>query len=191
MAFRNYPVLHPWHSLDVGDNPPELLNAVIEVPANSKVKYELDKRSGLIMVDRILYGPFRYPTNYGFIPQSYCDDGDPLDILVYCQEPLVPRCLAPARVIGAMGMIDQGEGDDKIIAVLDSDPAFKGVDDVSQMPAYLLEELKEFFTVYKQLEKKEVEVKEIVGRQEALKLVTESLELYKKHAEELRAKDIG
>lgn len=191
MSFRNYPVLHPWHSLNVGDNPPELVNAVIEVPADSKVKYELDKQSGLIMVDRILYGPFRYPANYGFIPQSYCDDGDPLDILVYCQEALVPRCLAPSRVIGAMGMIDQGEGDDKIIAVLDSDPAFKGVNDVSDLPSYLLDELKEFFTVYKHLEKKEVEVKDIVGRDAALKLVSDALELYQKSGDELRAKDMG
>ncbi len=189
MIFRNYPVLHPWHSQEIGENPPEFLNAVIEIPKDSKVKYELDKRSGFIKVDRVLYGPYVYPANYGFIPQTYCDDGDPLDIMVYCQQPIYPRTIAPARVIGGLKMFDQGQGDDKIFAVMEGDPAYKGIRDISQMPDYLLQELKEFFTNYKNLEKKEVEVIDFYGREQALEAVSSALALYREKAEELQKKD--
>ena len=187
--FRNYPILHPWHSLDVGENAPKVVNAVIEIPEGSKVKYELDKRSGLIKVDRILYGAVFYPANYGFIPQTYCDDGDPLDILVFCQEPLYPRSIVEAKVLGCMGMVDGGEADDKIIAVMTGDPAFTDFNDIHELPDYLLHELKKFFEDYKKLENKEVNVDDFVGKEEALKIVQESLEAYDKISDKLRAKD--
>ncbi|MES0491451.1 MAG: inorganic diphosphatase [Leptospirales bacterium] len=190
MEFRSYPVLHPWHSLDVGKDAPKVVNGVIEIPQGSKVKYELDKKSGLIVVDRILYGSYTYPANYGFIPQSYCEDGDPLDIVLFAQEPFYPRSIAACRVIGAMEMIDDGESDDKIIAVFPGDPAYRDVYDLSEFPEMKLQELKQFFLVYKNLEKKVVEVKDFVGSAEAQKLVADSMELYKSKADELRAKDI-
>jgi len=190
MEFRSYPVLHPWHSLDVGENAPELVNGLIEIPQGSKVKYELDKKSGLIVVDRILYGSYTYPANYGFIPQSYCEDGDPLDIVVISQEAFYPRSIVECRVVGAMGMIDEGEPDDKILAVYPGDPLYRDVKDISDLAETKLAEIKQFFVVYKNLEKKIVEVKDFVGKKEAQELVTISLELYKEKAEELRAKDI-
>lgn len=188
MAYQDYPVLHPWHSLSVGKNPPEFINGVMEITAGSRVKYEIDKKSGLIFVDRILYGPTFYPQNYGFIPQSYCDDKDPLDIIIFATEPLVPRCVAPCRVIGAMEMIDGGEIDDKIIAVLEADPAYKNVKDVFELPEAKLNELKEFFSIYKRLEKKTVEVKEFIKKEGALKLVSDALALYDEHRIKLQEK---
>src|SRR3990167_6441114 len=109
--------MHPWHEVDIGEDSPKIVTAVIEVPKGSKIKYELDKKSGLIKVDRILFSSVHYPANYGFIPQSYCDDNDPLDILVLGQEPVAPLTIMSAKPIGVMKMRDQGEADDKIIAV--------------------------------------------------------------------------
>jgi len=190
MTFRSYPVLHPWHSLDVGENAPEIVNMVVEIPRGSKVKYELDKKSGLIVVDRILYGSYMYPANYGFIPQSYCEDGDPLDILLITTEPFYPRSIASCKIIGAMGMVDDGDPDDKIISVFPGDPEYKDVHDISDLPESRLNELKQFFQVYKNLENKEVKVSDFVGREEAVKIVGNSLKMYQGKAEELRAKDI-
>ena len=190
MTFRDYPILHPWHSLPVGDKVPEIVNAIIEIPMGSKVKYELDKRSGLIKVDRILYGAVFYPANYGFIPQTYCEDKDPLDILVLCQEPVYPRSITEARVIGSMGMTDGGDADDKVIAVMTGDPAFRDYSDITQLPEYLLRELKRFFEEYKKLEKtKDVAVEDFVGREAAMEVVSSAVELYKKNAAKLQAED--
>ena len=190
MKFRNYPIMHPWHSLEIGKDAPEVVNAVIEIPMGSKVKYELDKRSGLIRVDRILYGAVFYPANYGFIPQTYCEDKDPLDILVFCQEPLYPRSIVESRVIGSMAMVDDGAADDKIIAVMTGDPAFMDYDDISQLPEFLLNELRKFFEDYKKLEKnKEVAVEDFVGRADAQRVVKESMDIYAEYADELQAKD--
>jgi len=189
MQFRNYPILHPWHSLDYGADAPEVVNAVIEIPMGSKVKYELDKRSGLIRVDRILYGAVHYPANYGFIPQTYCEDRDPLDILVICQEGVFPRSIIEARVIGLMGMRDGGDADDKIIAVHTSDPAYKHITDISELPDFIRNELKKFFEDYKTLEHKTVAVEDFSGADVARKIVQDALTLYKQHAEELQAKD--
>ncbi len=187
--YKNFPTFHPWHSLSPGKNSPSTVNAVIEIPRGSKVKYELDKKSGLVIVDRILYGAVYYPANYGFIPQTYCEDHDPLDILVLCQEQVVPRCIIEAKVIGCMRMVDQGEADDKIIAVHISDPAFAHYNDVSELPQYMRHELKKFFEEYKQLENKTVAVEDFIGRDEAIKVVNAALKLYEDNAERLQAKD--
>jgi len=188
MTFRDYPILHPWHSLDAGKKIPERINAVIEIPMGSKVKYELDKRSGLIKVDRILYGAVFYPANYGFIPQTYCEDNDPLDVLVLCQEPVYPRSIMEGRVIGAMAMTDDGDADDKIIAVHTTDPAYMNYTDIGQLPVYLLKELKKFFAEYKNLEKgKDVAVDEFSGRLDAQKIVKDAIDSYKKESKRLQA----
>jgi inorganic pyrophosphatase len=117
-------IVHPWHGIEPGKRAPEIVDCIIEVPRGSRNKYELDKTSGLLRLDRVLYSAVFYPANYGFIPQTYCDDQDPLDILVLGQEPVVPMCILTARPIGVMQMIDQDEEDDKIIAVHEHDPAF-------------------------------------------------------------------
>ncbi len=187
MKYKSYPTFHPWHSLDIGENAPEIVNAMIEIPMGSKVKYELDKTSGLIKVDRILYGAVYYPANYGFIPQTYCDDNDPLDILVLCQEAVYPRSIMEAKVIGSMAMIDGGAEDDKIIAVTTSDPAFAHYSDISQLPEFMLAELKKFFEDYKKLEKKEVKIEDFMGRIDAVRTVKAALKMYVDNAEELRA----
>jgi len=191
MAFKHYPQMHLWHSLEVGSGAPAVVNAVIEITKGSKVKYELDKKSGLIMVDRILYGPFAYPENYGFIPKTYCEDGDPLDMVLICNEPLYPRTLAECRVIGAMEMLDNGEMDDKIIGVLTKDPFYKKIQDISDLPSVLLDELKEFFQIYKNLEKKSVQVKDFYNKEKAQQLVKDALLLYEKHSEDLVQKDLS
>ena len=118
-------MLHPWHGVSRGENAPDVITAIIEVPKGSQTKYELDKLSGLLKVDRILYSAVHYPANYGFIPQSYCEDNDPLDVLVLCQETVLPLSMMRVRPIGVMKMIDQGEADDKIIAVHVDDPEFE------------------------------------------------------------------
>jgi len=185
--YKSYPILHPWHSLDYGDRAPEIVNAVIEIPKGSKVKYELDKKSGLIRVDRILYGAVYYPANYGFIPQTYCEDQDPLDILVLCQEPVYPRSIIEARVIGSMGMIDQGLADDKIISVHTEDPAFKDYTDIGQLPEFHLKELKRFFEDYKKLENKKTAVEDFSGRFDAQRIVKDAINLYTDNSEKLQA----
>lgn len=169
---------NPWHSLDIGEKAPETVNAMIEIPMGSKVKYELDKKSGLMKVDRILYGAVYYPANYGFIPRTYCEDKDPLDILVLCQEAVQPRTIMEAKIIGSMAMVDGGAEDDKIIAVTTSDPAYSHYTDISQLPTYILEELKKFFEDYKKLERKEVKIEDFMGRVDAVRMVKEAIRLY-------------
>jgi inorganic pyrophosphatase len=157
------------------------VNAVIEIPRGSKVKYELDKDTGLLYVDRILYSSVVYPHNYGFIPKTLCEDGDPLDVLVLMQEPVVPMCFLRVRPIGVMQMLDQGEQDDKVIAVHADDPEYKGFTDISQLPPHRLAEIRRFFEDYKKNEHKEVKVDEIMGAAEAVKCVKESLNMYQEH----------
>ncbi|KAL6776375.1 hypothetical protein ACKKBG_A20890 [Auxenochlorella protothecoides x Auxenochlorella symbiontica] len=170
---------HPWHDLEIGEQAPDLLHAVIEIPRGSKVKYELDKVSGLLYVDRVLYSSVVYPHNYGFIPQTYCADNDPLDILVLMQEPVVPFSFLRARPIGVMQMVDQGEQDDKIIAVHADDPEFKDYTDIKELPTHRLAEIRRFFEDYKKNENKIVVVDEFLGREDALRIIRESQDLYK------------
>ncbi|KAF8072952.1 ppa2 [Scenedesmus sp. PABB004] len=181
MSFMRGTASHPWHDLSPGSDAPAVLNAVIEIPRGSKVKYELDKDTGLLYVDRILYSSVVYPHNYGFIPKTLCEDADPLDVLVLMQEPVVPMCFLRVRPIGVMQMLDQGEQDDKVIAVHADDPEYKGFTDIAQLPPHRLAEIKRFFEDYKKNEHKEVVVDDIQGAEEAMRIVKEGLNMYQEH----------
>jgi len=169
---------HPWHRVPTGPEAPQVVNAIIEIPKGSKGKFELDKETGLIMLDRVLYSAVHYPANYGFIPQTYCEDKDPLDILVITSIELPPLCMIQARVIGVMRMIDQGEADDKIIAVAQNDMAQSHIHNIFDLPPHTSKEIKRFFEDYKALENKEVSVEDMQGRQKAYEIVADSIELY-------------
>lgn len=173
-------VQHPWHEVSIGDNPPELVNAIIEIPKGSRAKYEIDKESGLIKLDRVIYASMYYPLNYGFIPQTLGEDHDPLDIVVLTQVEVVPRCLIPSRVIGVMRMIDRGEADDKIIAVAMQDASVSHIQTVEELPEYFRVELKHFFENYKALENKKVIVDEFQSKTKAEEIIRQSIDLYKK-----------
>lgn len=175
---------HPWHDIPCEEPVDEGFLAFIEIPKGSKVKYELDKETGLLKVDRILFSAVHYPANYGFIPRTYCDDGDPLDVLVLCQEPVAPMSIMRARAIGMMQMRDEKGLDDKIIAVHVDDPAFAEYTHIREVPQHMLLELKRFFEDYKTLEKKKVEVDELQGPYEAAKCIRAAMAGYR----ELRAK---
>ncbi|MES3630420.1 MAG: inorganic diphosphatase [Longimonas sp.] len=170
---------HPWHDISVGPDAPDIIEVIIEIPQGGKVKYELDKESGMLRVDRMLYSSVVYPANYGFIPQSYADDDDPLDALVLAQEPVQPLCLLRARPIGLMNMVDDGENDAKVICIHVDDPAFNGYHDISDLPEHRLRELKRFFQDYKKLEDKEVMVNDFADAEVARKIVADSLVQYK------------
>ncbi|MCX6108818.1 MAG: inorganic diphosphatase [Proteobacteria bacterium] len=172
--------MHPWHDVDLGDKFPQVIPVVIEVPRGSKVKYELDKKSGLINVDRILFSSVVYPANYGFIPRTYCGDHDPLDVLVLGQEPIFPLSIMMVKPIGVMKMIDQGEEDDKIIAVHAHDPEYNHYESIKQLPPHRLKEVRRFFEDYKVLEQKAVVVEDFFDRDRAFEIINESIELYKR-----------
>jgi inorganic pyrophosphatase len=171
--------MNPWHDVSPGKEIPEIVNAIIEIPKGSRAKYELDKESGLLKLDRVLYSAFYYPANYGFIPQSYGDDHDPLDNLVLSQIDFVPLCLVKAKVIGVMRMVDSGEGDDKIIAVAANDVSVNYIESVSELPPHFMEELRQFFEEYKKLEEKTVVVDEFQDKAVALEIIKTSLSHYK------------
>jgi len=178
---------HPWHDLPNNpDTAEEKFNVVIEIPKGSKVKYELDKPSGALRVDRILYSSVIYPANYGFLPRSYCGDGDPLDVLVLGNEPVVPLAIMEARAIGMMGMADDGDEDTKIIAVHIQDPAFNEYRDISELPRHVLNEISRFFEDYKVLENKQVIVEDFLGAAAAVKAVKESFKLYRSEETKLQ-----
>jgi len=145
-------VLHPWHGAHYGDKSPAIVNGLIEISQGSRAKYEIDKTTGLLKLDRVIYSSFHYPVNYGFIPQTLGLDNDPLDILVLCSQSIQPLCLVEATVIGNMQMIDTGEQDDKIIAVATKDPSVNHMTDIEELPKHFFNELKHYFEQYKVLE---------------------------------------
>jgi len=171
-------MIHPWHDVTPGENLPGEFQTIIEIPFGSSVKYELDKKSGLIKLDRVLYSAVYYPANYGFIPQTLAEDDDPLDVLVLCQETVVPLTLISARTIGLMTMIDAGKKDHKIIAVALDDPEFNSYREAAEMPPHRLTMLRRFFQDYKQLEGKAVEVDEIQPAKAAYPIIEDALARY-------------
>lgn len=177
--------MHPWHDVSFGNQAPEYVVAVIEIPKGSKLKYELDKQSGLIKVDRVLFSSVHYPANYGFVPQTYCEDRDPLDILVLGQEAVVPLSIMRARIIGVMRMQDQGEADDKLIAVHADDPEYSHYASIHDLAPHRMTEVRRFFEDYKALESKNVIVEKFLDRDEAIKILQASIELYKNKKSEL------
>jgi len=170
---------HPWHSAHFGDRAPASVNALIEIPQGSRSKYEVDKITGLLRLDRVIYSSFQYPINYGFIPQTLGHDGDPLDILVLCSQPIQSLCLVEANVIGNMQMIDSGQVDDKIIAVAAKDPSVNHITRMEELPNHFLLELKNFFEQYKVLENKKVEIDNFQNHLMAYRIIDESITSYK------------
>ncbi len=169
-----------WHDIDEVRISKDEFIACIEISKGSKMKYELDKETGQLILDRVLYTSTHYPANYGFIPRTYADDKDPLDVLVLCQEPIQPLCLVRCYPIGVIKMIDQEEIDEKIIAISFGDPSLNCYKDLSELPKHLFQEISHFFTVYKQLEGKDTYVTEILGREEAKNIIQAAISAYHK-----------
>lgn len=170
-----------WHDMPAELIQAEKFTAVIEISKGSKVKYELDKTTGMLQMDRILHTSTHYPASYGFIPRTYADDKDPLDVLVICSESILPMTLVEVYPIGVIRMIDGGDYDEKIIAIPFSDPVYNSYHDISEMPKHIFDEMQHFFEVYKALEKKKTtEVTGIDGREDAIKVINDCIELYKK-----------
>ena len=167
-----------WHDISPKRITAESFVCVIEISKGSKKKYELDKETGLIMLDRILYTSTHYPANYGFIPRTYGDDGDPLDVLLVCSEPLEPMCLVKAYPIGMISMIDNGRSDEKIIAIPFDDPNYNMYTEIDQLPTHVFAEMRHFFQVYKNLENKTTAVNEVSGREAAIKTINSALDSY-------------
>ena len=169
---------NPWHHVEIGDDCPNVVNAIIEISKDSKTKYELDKKTGMLKLDRVLFSSLLYPENYGFIPKTLGEDHDPLDIVVISQCSIVPMCVVQARVIGVMRMIDHGEGDDKIIAVAEDDMSVSGINDIHDLGKHFKMELQHFFEEYKALEQKTVLVEDFMDAKTAKEIVLESITRY-------------
>lgn len=167
-----------WHDISPKRITPSDFICVIEISKGSKKKYELDKETGLIILDRILYTSTRYPANYGFIPRTYGDDEDPLDVLLLCSEALEPMCLVRAYPIGVISMIDNGRRDEKIIAIPFNDPNYNHYTDIQQLPMHIFDEMRHFFSVYKNLENKETAVDEVQAKDAALEIIQEAIDHY-------------
>ena len=167
-----------WHDVSPKRISPEDFLCVIEISKGSKKKYELDKETGFLILDRILYTSTHYPANYGFIPRTYGDDGDPLDILLLCSEPIEPLTLVRAYPIGVISMIDNGRNDEKIIAIPFNDPNYNHYKDIDDLPGHIFDEMRHFFSVYKNLENKTTAVNEVQNREAAVKVISDAIEHY-------------
>ena len=171
--------MHPWHDTYLDDTTVATdFPVIIEIPKGSKNKYELDKETGLLRLDRVLYSAVHYPADYGFIPRTYCDDGDPLDVLVLGQEPVFPLTIVQARAIGVMRMRDEKGIDDKIVAVSVRDPAYADYKDKAELPGHVLRQVRRFFDDYKVLEHKQVVVEELLGPDAAVNIIADALQMY-------------
>ncbi|MBQ6815691.1 MAG: inorganic diphosphatase [Clostridia bacterium] len=173
-------MINIWHDINENRVSPEDFICVVEIPKGSKKKYELDKETGLIILDRILYTSTHYPANYGFIPRTYGDDNDPLDVLLLCTEKLDPLTLVRAYPIGVITMVDNNSNDEKIIAIPFSDPTYNGYKDISELPEHIFDEMRHFFEVYKTLENKSTAVDTVKGYTEAVEVIKKAMENYKK-----------
>ena len=171
-------MIHPWHDVTPGEDAPKSFNSVIEIPRGSSVKYELDKETGLLKLDRVLYSAVHYPASYGFIPQTLAEDDDPLDVLVLCQESVHPLTLVKSRAIGLMTMVDSGKKDHKILAVAMDDPEFNSFQEASELPMHRLSMLRRFFQDYKTLEGKQVEVEDFQPSAFAVPIIEDALQRY-------------
>jgi inorganic pyrophosphatase len=176
-------VNHPWHGAHYGDKAPEIVNGLIEIPQGSRAKYEVDKATGLLRLDRVIYSSFHYPINYGFIPKTLGQDGDPLDLLVLCSQSIQSLCLVEAKVIGNMQLIDQGQQDDKIIAVASKDPSVNHYQKMDYLPQHFLLELRNFFEQYKVLENKKVAIDNFQDKETAYKIITDAISFYRENFE--------
>ena len=173
-------MFNPWHDVSTGKNAPELINGIVEIPKGSRAKYELDKETGMLKLDRVIFSAMYYPANYGFIPQTYCDDQDPLDILVLTQVTLHPLCLVESKPIGVMRMLDNGEADDKIIAVANHDISVSHINNITDLPEHFLRELHNFFEDYKKLENKKVQVDDFLPKDVAMEIINQAVVDYKR-----------
>ncbi len=170
--------MHPVHDIELPADLTEFVPSVIEIPRGSHLKYEVDKPTGLLRLDRVLYSAVHYPANYGFIPRTYADDGDALDILVLMQEPVAPLTIVRGRAIGGLRMVDDKGGDDKIVAVCVDDPAFAHYQDMGELPPHVLRELQRFFRDYKLLEEKRVDVEDFYDRKRAHEVIAAARAAY-------------
>lgn len=181
--------MNPWHDFRQERFSKDSFLAVIEISKGSKKKYELDKESGMLILDRILYTSTHYPASYGFIPRTYSEDGDPLDVLVLCQESLDPLTLVRCYPIGVIHMVDDNASDDKIIAIPEKDPSWSGYRDINNLPNHIADEITHFFRIYKTLECKDTVVEEPQGREEAMKIIDKALNKYQECFENGKLKE--
>jgi inorganic pyrophosphatase len=172
--------IHPWHDIPTGSNPPERVTAVIEIPTNERNKYELDKELGVFRLDRVLHSSVHYPGDYGFLPQTLGDDGDPLDVLVLMKIPVFTGCLVEARPIGLFHLVDKGKGDEKVLAVPLGDPYSEGINEIADIPQHALKEIEHFFQVYKDLEGAYTRTRGFEGAAAAREAITDAMELYRR-----------
>jgi len=167
-------------NFNLGKNAPQVVNVIIEIPQGSDLKYEFDKEQGMIVLDRFLHSSVHYPGDYGFLPNTLCDDGDPLDVVVYTRRSVHPGVAAPVRILGVMKVVDGGEQDDKLIGVYDCDPHMKGMSRLEDLPEHVVKEIKEFYVSYKKLEGKSCDVQEILGKEAAYTVIADSIALFNK-----------